>query len=965
MPTVGQIVPLHEYAHVMTQINDNSARPSITESVANETYCNMIFAFTSPKGIDREMHTVATGKDEFTDTYGLGPHSIYGQAFLNAYNAACTNNATLHCLRVTADDATYAMGALVAHYRVTGGGDTPVGPELTKSDLIDDCGHADITAVDSKDQNGNVVITLSGTDVASGISEANAELFGEVGENVVDLTLKFKNLEDDKTYQVKQTNELLAIYYGKDEYITQIDGKYVKTKNYTGASLKEGYTFLVASNMTLDIEMTEVTSAPATCDLGILLADSKARVDAVKSGTTYTVTRSGEAVAGILHPALFGNVSNLMEMVFTIPDINTEKTYTIQQINPALAGFSGDPTISNSPNQGWTKVKTYNGTDILDGFAIVTDSTNSPIAVKVFENTPDTETDVETDVPFAIINIDSSFTFVTAHAPAVTPEAAAYKVMSQFTFAGEKVAISYKLKAMAAQSKANRSVFTGTKAPSNERQMEIYYTFEAAPKAPTSLENMENAITIDATPDANGYVAVKMFDIACRGRGSWGNNVRFVLKNYSRGDRLSDYKNYIIEVYEIEKGTLYKREEFTIAFTRDASNSSGDTLFADYIIGDPYQSSNYVTLRTNVPGFETLFAAYADLFPDTTYTVETFDPILGFQKGNTSKYIEGLSIDTTSTGTLSVSGASGVGLVGGSDGKFTEGYVGREEAINEALLKAYSGEIDRNIRSKKLYPADLILDAGFTVPIKLAIAKLVEERKDCIGIFDLGTDFNSYAGLLEELGDLEVYINDRAEAIDAYYGKIKDPVSYQLTKVTSTYQLASAYPNLFAQNGGKHVPLAGSAYAVLSDFISGSAYPVYDDDLDSDVLDELTDLHVNFLKVNTSKQIVRGSQSTRQEISTNLSELSNMFVLNDIKRDCEMLCEQYEYNFSEESDLQRFNKAADIIASKYSDAQVKSIEARFDQNVWESERGILHLYVYMIHKDIIKISIVEIDVNRA
>lgn len=81
-----------------------------------------------------------------------------------------------------------------------------------------------------------------------------------------------------------------------------------------------------------------------------------------------------------------------------------------------------------------------------------------------------------------------------------------------------------------------------------------------------------------------------------------------------------------------------------------------------------------------------------------------------------------------------------------------------------------------NIRSKKLYPADLILDAGFTVPIKLAIAKLVEERKDCIGIFDLGTDFNSYAGLLEELGDLEVYINDRAEAIDAYYGKIKDPV---------------------------------------------------------------------------------------------------------------------------------------------------------------------------------------------
>lgn len=965
MPTVGQIVPLHEYAHVMTQINDNSARPSITESAATETYCNMIFAFTSPKGIDREMHTVSTGKNEFTNTYGLGPYSIYGQAFLNAYNAACTNNATLHCLRVTADDATYAMGALVAHYRVTGGSDGPINPEPMKSDLINDCGHTDITAVDSVDSDGNVVITLSGTDVASGISTANEELFGEVNENVVDLILKFENLEDDKTYQVKQTNEMLAIYYGKDEYITQINGKYVKTKNYTGAALKDGYAFLVASNMTLDVEITEVASTPATCDLGILLADNKARVDAKKIGTTYTVTRSGEAVAGILHPALFGNVTNLMEMVFTIPDINTDKTYTIQQINPALSNFSDDPSISNVPGQGWTKVKSYNGTDIADGIALVTDSTNTPITLKVFENSPDTEIDVNVANPSNTINIDGSFSFVTAHTPAVTPENTTYKVVSQFTFAGEAVTTSYMLKAMAAQSKAARSTPTGAKTPLNEKKMEIYYTFEQSSSALTSLDNMENVVSVDATPDANGYVAVKLFDIACRGRGSWGNNVRFVLKNYSRGDRLSDFKNYILEVYEIEKGTLYKREEFTIAFTRDASNSAGNTLFADYIIGDPYQSSNYVTMRTNVPGFETLFAAYADLFPDTTYTVETFDPILGFQKGNTSKYIDGLSIDTTTTGTLSVSGASGVGLTGGSDGAFTEGYIGRENAINETLLKAYSGEIDRNIRSKKLYPADLILDAGFTVPIKLAIAKLVEERKDCIGIFDLGTDFNSYAGLLEELGDLEVYINNRAEAIDAYYGKIKDPVSYQLIKVTSTYQLASSYPNLFAQNGGKHVPLAGSAYAILSDFISGSAYPVYDDDLDSNVLDELTDLRVNFLKVNSSKQIVRGSQSTRQEISTNLSELSNMFVLNDIKRDCEMLCEQYEYNFSEESDLQRFNKAADIIASKYSDAQVKSIEARFDQNSWESERGILHLYVAMVHKDIIKISIVEIDVNRA
>jgi hypothetical protein len=33
-------------------------------------------------------------------------------------------------------------------------------------------------------------------------------------------------------------------------------------------------------------------------------------------------------------------------------------------------------------------------------------------------------------------------------------------------------------------------------------------------------------------------------------------------------------------------------------------------------------------------------------------------------------------------------------------------------------------------------------------------------------------------------------------------------------------------------------------------------------------------------------------------------------------------------------------------------------------NDWESERGILHLYVEFVHKNIIKRAIVEIDVNR-
>jgi len=53
------------------------------------------------------------------------------------------------------------------------------------------------------------------------------------------------------------------------------------------------------------------------------------------------------------------------------------------------------------------------------------------------------------------------------------------------------------------------------------------------------------------------------------------------------------------------------------------------------------------------------------------------------------------------------------------------------------------------------------------------------------------------------------------------------------------------------------------------------------------------------------------------------------------------------------------------LADKYANAQVRSIGAYFDKNAWEAERGILHLYVEMVHKDLVKTTIIEIDVNRS
>ena len=76
------------------------------------------------------------------------------------------------------------------------------------------------------------------------------------------------------------------------------------------------------------------------------------------------------------------------------------------------------------------------------------------------------------------------------------------------------------------------------------------------------------------------------------------------------------------------------------------------------------------------------------------------------------------------------------------------------------------------------------------------------------------------------------------------------------------------------------------------------------------------------------------------------------------------MCDEYQYNFSEPEDIIRFNKDAESVLSQFEGTQVRSIEASFDKNDWEAERGILHLYVSLEHKDLVKTTIIEIDVNR-
>ena len=486
----------------------------------------------------------------------------------------------------------------------------------------------------------------------------------------------------------------------------------------------------------------------------------------------------------------------------------------------------------------------------------------------------------------------------------------------------------------------------------------------------TDLDDMEylykspTEVIADGSDD-DGFTEVKLLTVAAKGKGIYGRKLQYRISSNTGGDKENEYKNYIFEVFENES-TVLRRESFAVCFNEDAVVDD-EALFTDGVIASPSSGSQYVKTYTNIAGFQEIIDAYNDANEDSEFTIDDFDVLLGVNK-YTREAIDNYEIDTMSDGIVVPNVTGGIALTGGDDGAFAESEdpAARTAAINARYLAAFQGEIDQNIQSKKRFPIHLMLDANYTPEIKQAMGALCEKRGDCASIYDCGTAIKTLRSPITYVkNNLDSYLRDRNEMILPICGKVRDPYSRKLSTVTVTAALAYSLPVWWADNGGKHIPFAGDAKGIIDDlFVEDSIYPVYDPDIHGDLLDEMTEERINFATINDANRIVIKSQVTRQTILSNLSEFNNVLILLDVKRDLERMCAMYEYNFSEPEDIVQFNKDAETVTAKYADQQVRKIEASFDKNDWEATRGILHLYVDMEHKDLVKTSIIEIDVNR-
>ena len=505
------------------------------------------------------------------------------------------------------------------------------------------------------------------------------------------------------------------------------------------------------------------------------------------------------------------------------------------------------------------------------------------------------------------------------------------------------------------------------------KTLKIMYYAKSSNTELSALSDLDACCTVDSTPDEEGFTAVKLMTVGCQGKGSYGKNLRFRITSDRTSDKDNNFKNYFFGVYDNTSGMVQK-EQFNVVFNSDAMYSNV-SLYAEDVINDSISGSTQVKIACFDDGFKALYDAYMQVNPDCTLTCVEFDPFFGLDK-NTRQALPNLTIlsdaEASPAGAnespIAVSSTEGVSLLGGSDGSLASSVdeETRKTTLDNLYLQAFTGTIDPHIKSKNRFPTTFIMDANYPVNVKLALANLAIKRGDCMAMLDCGTGITTKASVKAYIDEnFGSSVNNRLITVEPYCMKVRDPYSYKAITVTSTYWLSGRYPTHIAEWNGKHRPLAGNTFGIIDGYIHDSVYPVFDEDLDSDVMDELAEAHVNFAKYNANQVVVRAMQDTKQYKQTNLSEQNNTLILLDIKRDCERLCAAYEYDFSEPTDIARFNADIEVIASKYREAQVRSINAYFDKSDWEAERNILHLYVEMVHKDLIRITIIEIDVNRS
>ncbi len=242
---------------------------------------------------------------------------------------------------------------------------------------------------------------------------------------------------------------------------------------------------------------------------------------------------------------------------------------------------------------------------------------------------------------------------------------------------------------------------------------------------------------------------------------------------------------------------------------------------------------------------------------------------------------------------------------------------------------------------------------------------------DCglVGLKSIGINYE----LMDIISMMEEFTG-RQTSIDLGYYEIFDPTTSKRIKVTTSYFLAkNLIPHLV--HSGLNIPFVNddaSLFAiqmdksliVTGDMIRGSFRPDIDL-IDWDVKERLYKSRINYyVSEDEGKLVQRAVQNTRQMEASCLLEENNVRVLNLLKKNLDRACRRYEYHWNDPVARKGYTDTQMKIYRPWIGTLVEDLVIRFEANEWEQERMIMHCYVEVKFKDIIKRIILEINISR-
>ena len=486
--------------------------------------------------------------------------------------------------------------------------------------------------------------------------------------------------------------------------------------------------------------------------------------------------------------------------------------------------------------------------------------------------------------------------------------------------------------------------------------------------------NMKDLEVLAPSVNDEGYNVYPLFAVSSKGRGAYGNGYRVRVVSDSLMNADNDFMNYVFEVLDSTTGTLLRKEQHRGGFNPHAIVNNRSLLIDD-VTNDPDSGSAKVNIVSNAEGFDALYAAYSEFVAtqDPTITVaplEQCDLLSGRAKDNSMLY--GYTLDTAASDYVALDSTLGVALMNGDDSTFAANYTStvvdgiatpsRQEAIDAEYIRAFKGEIEPLIKSKRSVPAELILDANYGEEVKLALAELALYRYDARCVIDAGIITTTSAATAWVQKPTIKAISDFVISKECQHYKIRDPFTGRAIPVTSTYYIAENLPTHY-KTFGNHVPFVGEGYAQLTNHIRGSVKPSIDAD-NLELKEVLYTNRCNFFECIAEDNYVRGVQGTSQNVWSDLSEENNVAVVLEMKRMLEEFVGARLYNFAEAEDRVRFTEDANRMFADFRGSKVRSYEVYFDMNAFEEERSILHCYLAVVFRTIAKRGIIEIDINK-